>query len=599
MFVLSKLNCHARFFLLGLILCIGYDLVAIHTSNSLTNGTIRVPLAWCPVNGSPAVSDPNIPNPWGGVDRTTDDILWRRHERVTDDIYLPQGTGITFRSGVLNPVQTSLHYPTINDPNEALGSPGNVTVEDTHRVEFNAMINNCVTAWRGLSGSGTVSGIPVINIRRFVHNDGTLDDDLIGKSACIKSSAGSSCNEPWNGYVFVIDNCYTAVGATCGWNNDPHDQNLAHELGHALGLNHRDQTGALMAEEQQEDGPGGTVNNLNVNAAEITSLRSNAALVPNSEIDPNNNTTKGHIVQSILVDKVQDNIQLTPFEDISSNKVTLDTRHKNVHFDQELYGLFPEKNKLNNQTKIQYWTLVNVDNDSKTGANISKLKSIGVPLTNFSGIDLALLAQVTSTGSANTTGIDGKGWLINESSAEVSPLQSAAINTKIKTMYIESHYRDIPNKSDISDIPLFSVISTTINDSNLIKLNKPYSMQSIVYTNGKIVDRLDDELSSKFPTSELVQPSFPQCYTEAVAQPSQNTTVRISGLLPNHEIYLGIGARRVAEGITDNFGNSTIQFLIPKDTTPALHLITVGVDKTALTADCELKISDNIKSQAR
>jgi hypothetical protein len=91
--------------------------------------------------------------------------------------------------------------------------------------------------------------------------------------------------------------------------------------------------------------------------------------------------------------------------------------------------------------------------------------------------------------------------------------------------------------------------------------------------------------------------NVPQCYTEAGAQSALNTTVRISGLLPNREIYVGIGPRAVAEGISDNFGNSTIQFTVPTDTTPGLHLITVGVDKTALTADCEIKISDKIQSQ--
>jgi hypothetical protein len=48
--------------------------------------TYRIPMAWCVVRGSPAQADPNIPNPWGGFDRTTDEILWRRHERVTDNI---------------------------------------------------------------------------------------------------------------------------------------------------------------------------------------------------------------------------------------------------------------------------------------------------------------------------------------------------------------------------------------------------------------------------------------------------------------------------------------------------------------------------------
>jgi hypothetical protein len=96
----------------------------------------------------------------------------------------------------------------------------------------------------------------------------------------------------------------------------------------------------------------------------------------------------------------------------------------------------------------------------------------------------------------------------------------------------------------------------------------------------------------------LIQPSFPQCYTEAGAALGQNTTVTTSGLLPNDEIYLGIGPRAVAEGTTDKFGNSTIQFTIPKDTSLGMHLITVGVGKTAITADCEINILGQKQSQS-
>ena len=37
-------------------------------------------------------------------------------------------------------------------------------------------------------------------------------------------------------------------------------------------------------------------------------------------------------------------------------------------------------------------------------------------------------------------------------------------------------------------------------------------------------------------------------------------------------------------------GNVTIDFPIPANTTEGLHLVTIGIDGTALTADCEVLV---------
>jgi hypothetical protein len=122
-------NSKIKILILGSILLFLYDFGVVQTVSSAGtwNGqdTIRVPLSWCPVNGSPAVSSPNIPNPWGGIDTTTDDVLWRRHERVTDNIYINQA-GITFRSAINDALHTSLNFDPINDPDPNLGTPGNL-----------------------------------------------------------------------------------------------------------------------------------------------------------------------------------------------------------------------------------------------------------------------------------------------------------------------------------------------------------------------------------------------------------------------------------------------------------------------------------------
>ena len=61
---------------------------AINNETKVTQSLIEVPIAWCAVNGSPAASNPNIPNPSGGFDTTTEDVLDRRLERINNNIYM-------------------------------------------------------------------------------------------------------------------------------------------------------------------------------------------------------------------------------------------------------------------------------------------------------------------------------------------------------------------------------------------------------------------------------------------------------------------------------------------------------------------------------
>ncbi|MGC1264300.1 MAG: hypothetical protein WA932_10115 [Nitrososphaeraceae archaeon] len=568
----------------------------------MTMNTIRVPLSWCVTNGSQAAVSPNIPDPWGGVDTTTDDVIWRRHERATDNIYLFQGTGITFRSGINDALHSSLNFPIIGDP-RAIGTLGNVTFEEsgTSSREYREMINDCFDKWQELIATGTVGGTPgvvngiiVINVRQFVHLNGSVDTDLIGKAMCEKSSMGSACRTPWNGYVFVEDNCYTAVGATCGgigWNNDPYDQNLAHEIGHALGLVDLYGTAdsnKLMFYTQQEDPVTGRVTNSLIDATERTALRNNALLTPNSEVDPLDNITKGRIVQTVKVDEIQENESLLPFEDLALVKLTYDKNKNIIYIDQELSGLIPEKVLSNNSNSLQYWTLIDMDNNLKTGASQNTLHNIGVPSTKFLGADLLFLSSLNTTNKVNTTNITGTGWLFSNNTTSL--LAEDTTNAEINTFFMESHYRDITKNTNSEDIPVFNTVRTIFNNSNLIRLNQPLAIQTIVSDNGTILDTLFDEGIANRTMLEFKQPFFPHCFAEDHANRGANTTVSIAGLRPNSEIYLSLGPRLITKGETDSSGSSNVTFTVPKDTFSGIRLITVGVDKSALTADCEMEI---------
>jgi hypothetical protein len=148
--------------------------------------------------------------------------------------------------------------------------------------------------------------------------------------------------------------------------------------------------------------------------------------------------------------------------------------------------------------------------------------------------------------------------------------------------------------TQIQEIPLYSTINAIFNNTgNLVELDKPLSIQAIIYSNGSVVDRLDDRIDQERKTLELKQPLFPQCFVNENATQGKNVTISVSGLTLNSSIHALLGPRLVANGTTDNSGNSTIGLTIPNDTTSGLHLVTVGVDNTALTADCEINVQQN------
>jgi hypothetical protein len=48
----------------------------------------------------------------------------------------------------------------------------------------------------------------------------------------------------------------------------------------------------------------------------------------------------------------------------------------------------------------------------------------------------------------------------------------------------------------------------------------------------------------------------------------------------------------VGRGVADLNGNGSVDLAIPKDTAPGLHLVTIGTDLTALTADCTVTVEE-------
>ncbi len=542
---------------------------------------LHVPMSWCIVQGSPAQASPNVAG-----DTVTDDLIWRRHERPTDNIYINQA-GITFRSAIDN-AWTVLDFPIIADPDTTgFGQPGDMRGEDVNvnGVEFNTLINNCDTAWANPPLNRAGIGVTAVNAGLF-HN-GTNYVTVIGWGGCAKSLATNVCVTPYDGRITVVDNHYLHPSVPDrrwpGTNTifaltDPMDQLVGHELGHALGLDHRAVGTALMNPSQQDNDANGTADNINLNATEVTTVRSSAMNVPGLEQDPPGSIVKGDVVALRKTDKVRETKELPAYLDLASVKVALDTKTNDVYISQQLFGLIPQQ-----AGSQQFWFLIH-SREGEKGALPQALMEIGAP-SRFPA-DVVLRADVEGQK------IHGKAWHV--SNAQLVPLSEGfEFDLQALVMYpIPVPHYSTPKPDGV---PVHHLAAVKIANKWLgIAPRRPFRVQAIVAQGRRpLLDKLDDSREERGVEFVLEFPSFPHCYVKDEAEPGAAVKITIEGLKPNRGIHGLLGPRLVFRGETDANGAATIDFPIPKDATPGLHLVTIGNDKTALTADCVVRVLES------
>jgi hypothetical protein len=140
---------------------------------------------------------------------------------------------------------------------------------------------------------------------------------------------------------------------------------------------------------------------------------------------------------------------------------------------------------------------------------------------------------------------------------------------------------------DVNNTVNFRLANAALPEA--IPVGSFFDVQAIVEMAGLVSDRFgDDEIGGRFV---FEVPSFPHCFPLADGNPGGNVPVSYEKLLPETEIHALLGPDLVVDGVlTDADGAGEIQLPLPSDTEAGLHLVTIGHDGLALTADCTVEV---------
>lgn len=299
---------------------------------------IEIPMKWCAIAQAPSILDPSLV-----CESTFKDFLWRRHERASDCVWIPQGR-ITMRSGA---VGGSANFKSFDDLDISIGQPGDIVADFAGNFddELHRTWEHCAAAW----GANPL-GVVAVSVRAIIDRDGKN----IANGIAYSCSSDPSMTKP---YLAVADPqiLVTNVGDIRFLRNE---RTLAHELGHVLGLCHNDMPGNLLSTNA-------------VRGATLTFEQcTQAGSVATSIL-----TANPELRTSVVLDQPDSPSIALPFMDVAK-VIAIDNPECNVFFCLGTRGIVPKTEELS------FCVLLDADGDESTGATPD------VPGASMEGVDL-------------------------------------------------------------------------------------------------------------------------------------------------------------------------------------------------------------------
>jgi hypothetical protein len=568
--------------------------VPAYAAGPAGNQVIQVPLRWCAVQGSTAAANPGA---LGEPD--TDNVLWRRHERATDRILIP-GANITFRSAVTAAVLQNANFPIIDDPTPPTsGGPGilgDIVDPTVNNAEWTALLNSCTTAWTNLAAGlgATILGPIAVNINRFVDNAGN-PTNLWGwggfTSFTWSPASANLCSNPaaatsaQGGSIVVVDFSVTSAAATDA-------RLIAHELGHVLRLGHGngvdDDSDGSFDDNVFTCDPSETANtpasvmhptitsgNDTVTALQRTTSRAMATVYSGAQIDPPAALVSGELLSDQRADLLEDVTSETV--DINWVSMAANTSAELVLFSHTLRG------RVSDKGTSQYVAFLDLDADPSTGGPPAWLGFA----TEFEGAELVtrVVVDPRRVTTATVWSWDGTTFV---------DMTDRGVRARV----------DSPRGGEVPQ-SAYDVVILEMPLGLVGPVQPRVRFQAIAQqlTLGKELDVVPGD-AEEWPSDRAVdvffgQPLFPVCSaTPDQIDPGDTVTIEASGFgRPDEMVHIVLGDDLIGDAQLDGNGDLNVDIVIPADSETGPRLITVGVEKTALTADCVLQVGEDKEPQ--
>ena len=264
--------------------------------------------------------------------------------------------------------------------------------------------------------------------------------------------------------------------------------------------------------------------------------------------------------------------------DIASVRVVHDKWRKQVYFAVQLYGLVDAEDG----EALTYWTLVDADPGQE--ATPDNLRRAGLPEAEFGGADLILRVDVRGRQ------VEGRAFVVRDGQLVDFP----RVFTDLQRLVMHPHTSPLPGREPIriGDAAIYDVVVASLpRDLTGLFVDRPFRLQSLVVRGDQeVVDRLEDERRDRGRSLVVQDPSFPHCFVLEPGRPGEAVDTSFEGLVARQPVHALVGPREVARAEADARGGGELELPIPRDAEPGLHLVTIGTDDTALTADCVVRV---------